>query len=170
MPSEQIPFSFDASILQHQSHIPPQFIWPDHEKPCPEPPPGLDVPPIDLGGFLSGDPEAVSNAARLIDEACRKHGFFLVVNHGIDMKLIEEAHKSMDLFFGMPLDVKERALRKPGEHCGYASSFTNRFSSKLPWKETLSFRYSGERHLSDIVETYFEQVMGQEYAAFGYVC
>ncbi|KAL0309179.1 UNVERIFIED_CONTAM: Gibberellin 20 oxidase 4 [Sesamum radiatum] len=93
MPSEHRSFSFDASILQHQSHIPPQFIWPDDEKPCPEPPPRLDVPPIDLGGVLSGDPEAVSNAARLVDQACRKHGFFLVVNHDIDMKLVEEVHR-----------------------------------------------------------------------------
>ncbi|KAK6142868.1 hypothetical protein DH2020_023216 [Rehmannia glutinosa] len=170
MPSQLKSFSFDASILQHQSNIPPQFIWADHEKPCTEPPPRLDVPPIDLGGFLSGDPESVANAARLVDQACRKHGFFLVVNHGIDMKLIEEAHRGTNYFFGMPLEEKERALRKPGDHCGYASSFTNRFSSKLPWKETLSFRYSAESRFSDIVGKYFLDVMGEDYAAFGRVC
>lgn len=73
-----------------------------------------------------------------------------------------------DFFFGMPLVEKERALRKSGDHCGYASSFTGRFSSKLPWKETLSFRYSAERHLSNAVESYFSNVMGEDYAAFGY--
>lgn len=168
MPSENEPFSFDASILQHQSHIPPQFIWPNEERPCREPPPRLEVPPIDLGGYLSGCPEAASNASRLVDRACREHGFFLVVNHGIDTKLIEEVHMGTDCFFGMPLVEKERALRKSGDHCGYASSFTGRFSSKLPWKETLSFRYSAERHLSNAVESYFSNVMGEDYAAFGY--
>ncbi|KAG8363358.1 hypothetical protein BUALT_Bualt19G0014100 [Buddleja alternifolia] len=170
MPSSQKTFSFDSSILQHQSHIPPQFIWPDDEKPCPEPPPILDVPPIDLAGFLSGDPTAVASATRLIDEACRKHGFFLVVNHGIDMELIEEAHKGTNFFFGKPLEEKEKALRKVGDHCGYASSFTNRFTSKLPWKETLSFRYSAESQNYNSVESYFLDLMGKEYAAFGRVC
>ncbi|KAL0339389.1 UNVERIFIED_CONTAM: Gibberellin 20 oxidase 1 [Sesamum angustifolium] len=86
------------------------------------------------------------------------------------MKLVEEVHRGTDFFFGMPLEKKERALRKIGDHCGYASSFTNRFSSKLPWKETLSIRYSADRHLSNIVECYFSDVMGEDYAAFGKVC
>ncbi|KAL3615612.1 hypothetical protein CASFOL_041273 [Castilleja foliolosa] len=170
MPSQQKPFFFDASILKHQSHIPPHFIWSDHEKPCDKPPPTLDVPPIDLAGFLSADPESVSNASRLVDQACRKHGFFLVVNHGIDMKLIEEAHKGTDSFFRIPLEEKERAMRKPGEHYGYASSFTNRFSSKLPWKETLSLSYNADNRSSDNVRTYFSDTMGENYAAFGNVC
>lgn len=151
------------AILQHQAHIPPQFIWPDHEKPCPEPPPPLEVPPVDL----SGD---VSAAASLIDAACRHHGFFLVVNHGVDADLISQAHHAVDFFFGMPLPEKEKALRKPGDHCGYASSFTNRFSSKLPWKETLSFRHSAaDPH---IIPAYFSRAMGdtEDYAAFAKVC
>ncbi|KAH6767440.1 2-oxoglutarate and oxygenase superfamily protein [Perilla frutescens var. hirtella] len=159
------------SILEKQVEIPPQFIWPEHEKPCSlEQPPRLEIPPIDMGGFLSGEGSAVANAARLIDEACRKHGFFVVVNHGIDEMLIDEVQRGSRSFFGMPLAEKEKALRKPGDHCGYASSFTNRFSSKLPWKETLSFRYSGEPHLSNIVQTYFSGAMGEEYAAFGEAC
>ncbi|XP_042017800.1 gibberellin 20 oxidase 1-B-like [Salvia splendens] len=157
------------SIIQHQAHIPPQFIWPDHERPCPEAPPPLDVPPIDLGGFTSGDPEAVANAARLIDQACRRHGFFLVVNHGIDADLIDRVHSATDMFFSMPAAEKEKAMRKPGDHCGYASSFTGRFSSKLPWKETLSFRYSADPDLPGLVENYFSQTLGEDYAAFGKV-
>ncbi|MBA0757983.1 hypothetical protein Gotri_021026, partial [Gossypium trilobum] len=38
------------------------------------------------------------------------------------------------------LSEKQKAKRKVGESYGYASSFVGRFSSKLPWKETLSFR------------------------------
>ncbi|KAF2311109.1 hypothetical protein GH714_019537 [Hevea brasiliensis] len=165
---QQEPFVFDASILQHQSNIPSQFIWPDHEKPCLESP-ELVIPPIDLGGFLSGDPSAVSKASLLINEACTKHGFFLVVNHGIDSQLIAKAHEYMDMFFGMPLAEKQRAQRKIGDHCGYASSFTGRFSSKLPWKETLSFRYSDDDQFSNIVQEYFLKMMGEEFKQFGNV-
>lgn len=159
---------FDASVLQYETNIPSQFIWPDHEKPrLHQPLPPLVVPPIDLKGFLSGEPLAISNATRLINEACQKHGFFLVVNHGIDRKLINEAHENVNRFFGMPLSEKQRVEKKVGDYCGYASSFTNRFSSKLPWKETLSFRYSADQQSSYRVEDYFLNIMGEDFRQFG---
>ncbi|CAN1267425.1 Gibberellin 20 oxidase 1 [Linum perenne] len=91
-------------IFNHKSsNIPQQFIWPDHEKPrgnAPE----LDVPVIDLAGLLS-------EAAAAAGDACRKHGFFLVVNHGVDRDLIADAHEYMDSFFELPLSEKEKARR-----------------------------------------------------------
>uniref|UniRef100_A0A2C9UZ06 Fe2OG dioxygenase domain-containing protein n=1 Tax=Manihot esculenta TaxID=3983 RepID=A0A2C9UZ06_MANES len=165
---KQEPVVFDASIIQHQTNVPSEFIWPEHEKSCLESP-ELVIPPIDLGSFLSGDPSAVSKAFQLINEACRKHGFFLIVNHGVDSGLIAKAHEYMDKFFGLSPAEKQRAQRKLGEHCGYTSSFTGRFSSKLPWKETLSFRYSDDDQLSNIVQEYFFNVMGEEFEDFGKV-
>ncbi|KAI8545247.1 hypothetical protein RHMOL_Rhmol07G0026300 [Rhododendron molle] len=163
--------SFDSSILRHEHNIPAQYIWPDNEKPSSDPSPELHVPPIDMGAFLSGDPVAVSNATRLVNEACKKHGFFQVINHGVSLELISEAHKNMDLFFGMSLPEKMRAERKNGDHCGYASSFTGRFSSKLPWKETLSFGYCDDHdHRSlNTVEDYFLSKLGDDFTQFGRV-
>ncbi|CAA6673837.1 unnamed protein product [Spirodela intermedia] len=91
-----------------------------------------------------GDPSAgpAMKVASLVREACERHGFFQVVNHGVDPGLLADAHRRVMGFFQMPLEEKQRAQRKRGESCGYASSFTGRFTSKLPWKETLSFRYS----------------------------
>lgn len=166
--TEKSPLVFDASVFKHQTNIPSQFIWPDEDKPCiivPE----LQVPLVDLGGFLSGDPARVLEASRLVNEACSKHGFFLVVNHGVDAGLIHDAHGYMNNFFELPLDEKQRAQRKLGEHCGYASSFTGRFSSKLPWKETLSFQYSAEEKKSQIVQNYFLHTLGDKYDKYGKV-
>uniref|UniRef100_A0A7C9CTG3 Fe2OG dioxygenase domain-containing protein n=1 Tax=Opuntia streptacantha TaxID=393608 RepID=A0A7C9CTG3_OPUST len=161
------PVTFDASVLEPHHDIPEQFIWPDDEKPCLQQPPELDVPPIDLGGFLSGNPIVASRASRAVNKACKQHGFFLLVNHGVDSKLLAEAHKAMDHFFGMPICQKQRAQRKTGDHCGYASSFIGRFSTKLPWKETLSFRYSADDKASNMVENYFLNAMGSEFGNFG---
>ncbi|WRX09296.1 Oxoglutarate/iron-dependent dioxygenase - like 10, partial [Theobroma cacao] len=161
---ENQPLVFDASVLGSESNIPSQFIWPDHEKPCLEAP-ELVIPTIDMGVLLSGDPLAVSKAAELVNEACKKHGFFLVVNHGVDSGLIDKAQQYMDLFFGMQLSEKQRAQRKTGENYGYASSFVGRFSSKLPWKETLSFRYCSDSQ--NIVEEYLVNVMGADFRHFG---
>ncbi|KAJ7975624.1 Gibberellin 20-oxidase [Quillaja saponaria] len=166
---EKEPLVFDASLLRHQPNIPKQFIWPDDEKPCSNAP-ELQVPLVDLGGFLSGDPVAAIEASRLVGEACQKHGFFLVVNHGIDSKLIFDAHKYMDDFFELPLSQKQRAQRKAGEHCGYASSFTGRFSSKLPWKETLSFQFrDDEKKSSKVVQEYLSNTMGKDFDQFGVI-
>lgn len=163
---EEEPLVFDASLLRHEHNLPKQFIWPDDEKPCLNPP-ELVVPLVDLRGLLSGDPVAAMEASRLVSEACRKHGFFLVVNHGIDSRLISDAHRFMDDFFELPLSQKQRAQRKTGEHCGYASSFTSRFSSKLPWKETLSFQFSADKNSQKLVKDYLFQKMGHEFEKFG---
>lgn len=164
---EQKALVFDASVLRHQTNIPQQFIWPDDEKPCSYAP-ELTVPLIDFRGFLSGDPASATEASRLVGEACRKHGFFLVVNHGVDDKLIADAHRYMDDFFQLPLSTKQSVQRKVGEHCGYASSFTGRFCSKLPWKETLSFRYSAHQNSSNVVKEYMHNTMGEDFNQFGY--
>ncbi|CAN1180646.1 Gibberellin 20 oxidase 1 [Linum perenne] len=156
-------------IFNHKSsNIPQQFIWPDHEKPrgnAPE----LDVPVIDLAGLLSGDIAAAEEAAAAAGDACRKHGFFLVVNHGVDRDLIADAHEYMDSFFELPLSEKEKARRKVGESAGYASSFTGRFSSKLPWKETLSFQFSAAEDSPKNVRDYLLNSMGQDFDEFGNV-
>ncbi|GMH19665.1 hypothetical protein Nepgr_021506 [Nepenthes gracilis] len=166
--AEEKPLVFDASVMRHQPNIPQQFVWPDDQKPraaVRE----LPVPLIDLHGFLSGDREAAVEASRQVGEACSKLGFFLVVNHGIDTRLTDDARKLVDLFFELPLSEKQKAQRKAGEHCGYASSFTGRFSSKLPWKETLSFRYSAEESSSKTVEEYFMNTLGEDFIQLGIV-
>ncbi|XP_047328778.1 gibberellin 20 oxidase 1-D-like [Impatiens glandulifera] len=167
---QSLPFVFDSSVLKNEINIPSQFIWPDHEKPGTQS--GqmeLDVPTIDLAGFLSGDPSAAEQASRLVGEACLKHGFFLVANHGVHADLISKARSSIDSFFSLPLEQKQRAQRKVGEHCGYASSFTGRFCSKLPWKETLSFGYTptDDDTESNVVQNYFSRTMGEDFADIG---
>lgn len=159
--SNQKPLNLDD--LVQQSLIPPQFTWPDHQKPSPGPVPELQAPVVDLGGFLGGE------AAELVGQACRKHGFFVVVNHGVDEGLIAEAYRLMDEFFEQPFEEKNRAERKAGKLSGYASSFIGRFSSNLPWKETLSLHYSSEKGSSSHnVEHYIRTTLGQDHAQMGY--
>lgn len=107
---------FDASRMSRSRDIPEQFLWPSDEIPTPDAAEEeLVVPLIDL----SGGPAFV---VRQVREACELHGFFQVVNHGIDAELVAEAHRCMDAFFALPLREKQRAQRKQGESVGYASS------------------------------------------------
>ncbi|KAL8129136.1 hypothetical protein V2J09_018291 [Rumex salicifolius] len=168
---EKPPLVFDATLLKTQTHIPPEFIWPDHENPGPDSPPELLVPSIDLDAFLSGDQMSVSKAIEHVRESCMKHGCFLVVNHRVDPQLVAKAHHHMESFFGLPLSTKQIAQRNKGDVSGYASSFTGRFTSKLPWKETLSFCYSADANSSnnDGVQKYFLNKMGKLFRESGKV-
>ncbi|CAN6481059.1 unnamed protein product [Victoria cruziana] len=153
---------FDASLIRQQA-IPKEFVWPHEERSSELG--ELHVPLIDLSNFLAtGD---TAKAAEMIGDACRRHGFFQVVNHGVSPDLIDAAHAHMSSFFQLPLSKKQRAQRKVGESCGYASSFTGRFSSKLPWKETLSFEHTTSN--PDAVSRYFKRVLGAEFQESGRV-
>ncbi|GFQ02015.1 gibberellin 20 oxidase 1-b [Phtheirospermum japonicum] len=101
----------------------------------------LKDPPVDLSGFFNADEEATKLAAAQIRSACLKYGFFQVVNHGVDARLICSAQQHMDAFFNLPLTQKLSVKRKPGDLCGYSGAHSDRFSSKLPWKETFSLTY-----------------------------
>lgn len=163
---------FDSTGLNNKSDkIPQEFVWPDHDKPCTNIP-ILPVPLIDLAGFLSGDPFLTSEATRLVAEAAKQHGFFLVTNHGVDEKLLSSACTLMDKFFKSPSCEKQKAQRKWGESSGYASSFVGRFKKNLPWKETLSFTFSpgekNENH-SQNVKDFIVKKMGDGYKDFGYM-
>lgn len=155
---------FDASILQKQTKIPGEFIWP-HRDLVPKVE-ELNEPLVDLQGVLRGDQTAALAAAGLIKEACLKHGFFQVINHGVKPHLISAVHDTMNDFFNLPISQKLRVLKKPGSTWGYSAGHAGRFSSKLPWKETLSFGYH-ENGSNTIVEDYFKSALGNEFEQAG---
>ena len=157
---------FDAATLSRKADIPEQFVWPADEAPSVGGVEQIAVPVVDLAKFL-----AVGGADDVIRElaaACERHGFFQVVNHGVDPALLAEAYRCCDAFYARPLDEKQRAQRRPGENHGYAGSFVGRFSSKLPWKETLSFNCSAAPENARMVVDYFVAVLGEEYRHTGY--
>ncbi len=63
------------------------------------------IPVIDLAGFASS--EAVRDeVARGIRRACREHGFFYVVGHGIDTELSRRLERVSREFFALDLEEK----------------------------------------------------------------
>ena len=72
----------------------------------------------------------------------------------------------MDDFFGMKLSEKQKAQRTLTDYRGYANNFTERFSSKLPWKKKLTFPFSAHKSWK-LVEECFVDVMGENFQQFG---
>ncbi|XP_057973561.1 gibberellin 20 oxidase 2-like [Malania oleifera] len=156
----------NSHSLQKQPNIPTKFIWPKQDLVHAQE--ELKEPLVDLAGFFRGDKKATRHAAELVREACAAHGCFQVINHGVDHGLISAAHAQMEAFFKLPLNVKQRAGRKPGSMWGYSGAHADRFSLKLPWKETLSFGFHDDESDAVVVD-YFKSSLGSDFEQAGRV-
>ncbi|XVF14836.1 hypothetical protein REPUB_Repub09cG0095800 [Reevesia pubescens] len=165
-PKDENAFFTDSSKLQKQPNIPTEFIWPHGDLVHTQE--ELNEPLIDLEGFIKGDEEATAHAVELVRTACSNHGFFQVTNHGIDANLIQAAYQEIDAVFKLPLNKKLSFQRKPGGFSGYSAAHADRFSSKLPWKETFSFGYQGNNSDPGVVQ-YFRFALGEDFEHTGWV-
>ncbi|KAH7557133.1 hypothetical protein JRO89_XS11G0054600 [Xanthoceras sorbifolium] len=110
-------FIFDSSKLQKQPNLPTEFVWPEEDLAHPNPE-ELDAPLIDLDGLVRGDEKAIIIAAEQVRRACLNHGFFQIINHGVDTSLIQAAQQEMDAVFKLPLDKKLSISQKPSSLAG----------------------------------------------------
>ncbi|KAI4330112.1 hypothetical protein MLD38_028419 [Melastoma candidum] len=148
--------------------LPGEFVW-SREGPGPlDLVPALDVPVIDLGGFLRGELEETSRAIELVRAACMAHGFFQVIGHGVDLSLIDAAYDATDRVFGMPMSRKVGLRRKEGTFWGYSYAHSDRYSSNLPWKETFTFGFEHNQAKSTRgVVDYFADMVGRDFVHVG---
>ncbi|KAJ0086745.1 hypothetical protein Patl1_08227 [Pistacia atlantica] len=156
----------DSSFWEKQIKVPKQFIWPKGD--LVEVQEELNEPLVDLEGFFKGDEMGTQQAARRIREACLKHGFFQVINHGVDSRVLSAAYDQTAKFFKLPPTLKSRVKKIPEATSGYASSHTDRFSSKLPWKETLSIDFH-ENSQEPVVVNYFKSHLGEDFEQTGLI-
>ncbi|KAF1867181.1 hypothetical protein Lal_00049610 [Lupinus albus] len=157
---------FDKHVLQELEHIPKEYYWPtqdlvatSQEK--------LNEPLIDIGVMLKGDEAAIANAAELVRNACMKHGFFQVINHGVDQNLITKAYEELNYILSLPLSKKEAARNIPGTLEGYSGAHAEKYSAKLPWKETFTFNYNHHEESESEVVDYFKSTLGEEFQQTG---
>ncbi|CAH9136178.1 unnamed protein product [Cuscuta epithymum] len=127
-----------STTPQHKDNlidITKQFVWPEEDLARAED--DLNEPLIDLESYFSGGDRA-KTATEMVRAACVSQGLFQVVNHGVDLELIRAARDCAVAFFELPVAEKAKAERKAGSTSGYSSALAERFTSKLPWKETLT--------------------------------
>lgn len=157
---------FDASKLQKLPDLPTEFKWPEENLAVTDPE-ELDAPLIDLEAFLRGDEKAISEAADLVRKACTNHGFFQVINHGVDQSLINAAREEIDAVFTLPVEKKLSIVPRGPSTEGYSFAHSHRFSSNLMWKETFSWAYLHGNKSRTAVVDYFKSVLGQDFESIG---
>jgi isopenicillin N synthase-like dioxygenase len=67
-----------------------------------------ELPVIDLRPSFGTDPAGALAVAAAIDAACRRHGFFYIVGHGVPQELIDAVFDADARFFALPDPVKQR--------------------------------------------------------------
>ncbi|MCT2398797.1 isopenicillin N synthase family dioxygenase [Novosphingobium mangrovi (ex Huang et al. 2023)] len=79
-----------------------------------------DIPIIDFGRFLNGNAEDRTDIAEQISDACRRIGFFYIVNHGVPESLRQAVLSEARSFFNRPFEEKMQcAPLEDGQWCGY---------------------------------------------------
>jgi isopenicillin N synthase-like dioxygenase len=100
------------------------------------------IPTIDLGPWLSGDPQARAQAAAQVDDALSRAGFLLVTGHGVTRGTREAVRTAARAFFALPVEVKQRYavsvggrgwLAKGAEANGYAEGTETPPDLKESW-------------------------------------
>ena len=95
------------------------------------------IPIIDLTEFRQGDKK---QALSELDSACREHGFFLLINHGLE-QLIDEVWQQTEAFFAAPQDVKRSVIRNRDNPMGYYDRELTKQLRDL--KEVFDFKAGG---------------------------
>lgn len=154
-------------FLEFSNNSPPEkFIWPKEENHLANQDQELNEPIVDLEGFFNGDEEATRRITELVKSACLSHGLFQVINHGVDLNLINSVHDHVRNFFKLPINEKMRVHRVPGSIWGYSFAHADRFSLNLPWKETVSCFFH-ENGPDSEAALFFKSAFGQEFEQIG---
>lgn len=92
-----------------------------------------DIPVIDFSQLLKGKTDELQRELSKLAASCEEWGFFQVINHGIDLGLLESIEKAAMDFFMLPLEEKQKYAMAPGTIQGYGQAFVFSEDQKLDW-------------------------------------
>lgn len=103
-------------------------------------PSASSLPIVDVSRWITGGPER-AEVAEQIGEACRTHGFFYAVGHGVDESLCRRLDAASRSFFALDLETKLRWRMELGGRAwrGYFPPGGELTSGRPDWKEGLYF-------------------------------
>lgn len=76
------------------------------------------IPILDVGPYFNGAPNALQDIAAQLRDALENIGFFVLINHGLEPRLIEQTFAAAMRFHALPMDVKQ-SLKMNHHNNGY---------------------------------------------------
>ncbi|MCO5590794.1 hypothetical protein L7F22_044769 [Adiantum nelumboides] len=135
--------------------VPPLYVRPPHERPSPTSlahthPQQYRIPVIDLTALLDASSHhghsVRTHVIQELGRACEDWGFFQqVVNHGVDLAVIQRLRQAAQKFFSEPAEERMRFHSQSfRSSVGYSTSFNPTLEKVREWRDTLSFnRFPG---------------------------
>ncbi|XP_028955099.2 feruloyl CoA ortho-hydroxylase F6H1-3-like isoform X2 [Malus domestica] len=113
--------------------IPNQYIQPLEERISTMIMSQDSIPIIDMSNW--NDPKVVES----ICSAAEKLGFFLLVNHGVPVEVLENVKEATHRFFVLPAEEKSKYSKEhsPSKNVQYGTSFNPQAEKALEWKDFL---------------------------------
>ncbi|KAM1195234.1 hypothetical protein ACFX13_022271 [Malus domestica] len=117
------------------SIIPERFVRDMTERPTlgTPMPCSTDIPTINFSKLVKGTKDEIKTEISQLAHASENWGFFQVVNHGIDLSILESIEKVAKEFFMLPLEEKKKYALAPGTVQGYGQAFVLSEDQKLDW-------------------------------------
>nr|GEW83161.1 protein SRG1 [Tanacetum cinerariifolium] len=119
-----------------KAKIPDRFVRDLNERPLLTIPSHLSssIPVIDLSKLMKGNKEEFHDEMLKFTASCEEWGFFQVINHGIDLDLLDKMEKLAKEFFMLPIEEKQKYPMIPGGKIqGYGQAFVFSEDQKLDW-------------------------------------
>ena len=66
------------------------------------------IPTLDLQDFIGSDPQKAKRFIQDLGEALHQIGFFALINHGVEQKMIQSAYGAAEAFFALPEKTKQQ--------------------------------------------------------------
>ena len=86
-----------------------------------------EIPVIDLSPLTSPAAATEEDKKKLISQlqdASKRAGFFVITNHGIDWRIVEQAFESLEEFFNLPMEKKMKVHQsKSPSYMGYEQPY-----------------------------------------------
>ncbi|KAL6589248.1 hypothetical protein ACP70R_013117 [Stipagrostis hirtigluma subsp. patula] len=125
----------DHQLISTAAHdtLPGSYVRPEAQRPrLGEVVPDADIPVVDLA-----DPDRAAVVAR-IGDACRTHGFFQVLNHGVPVELMMSVLSVAYEFFRLPPEEKAKLYSDdPAKKIRLSTSFNVRKETVHNWRDYL---------------------------------
>ncbi|KAL9274562.1 LATERAL BRANCHING OXIDOREDUCTASE 1-like protein [Drosera capensis] len=97
-----------------------------------------DIPVIDFSKLADGDTDEFGSEILKLAASCEDWGFFQVINHGIEISMLDSIERAAMDFFNLPLEEKKKYPMEPGTIQGYGQAFVFSEDQKLDWCNMLA--------------------------------
>ncbi|KAF7816418.1 protein SRG1-like [Senna tora] len=113
--------------------VPDRYIQEHEKRPFlkTQNPTSYEIPIIDFSLLTKRD----EDEQKKLDYACKKYGFFQLINHGVVEELIQRMKSAEAACFDLPLEVKKKYAMAENDVQGYGQVFVVSEEQKLDWAD-----------------------------------